>query len=221
MNRQTFLESFGHIADAPGGIDKLRRLILDLAVRGQLGTQNDGDEPAAALLARISDERASLVASGVVRRAKSLGPVTETETFEVPRGWSWTRFGNLFSRVGAGSTPTGGAKAYVQAGVMFIRSQNVHNNGLVLDGVAHISRTVHEKMSGTWVQGGDILLNITGASIGRSAVVPIDGWTTANVNQHVSVLRPLASETTEYLHALIVSPHFQNLIATSSPALPR
>ena len=221
MNRETFLESFGHIADAPGGIDKLRSLILDLAVRGQLGTQNDGDEPADALLARISEERARLVASRVVGRANSLGPVAETETFEVPRGWRWTRFGNLVSRVGAGSTPAGGAKSYVEDGVIFIRSQNVHNNGLILDGVAHIPRTVHERMSGTSVQGGDILLNITGASIGRSAIVPVEGWTTANVNQHVSVLRPLAPETTEYLHALIVSPYFQDLIAASSPGASR
>lgn len=221
MNRGTFLQSFGHIAEAPGGIDRLRGMVLDLAVHGQLGTQDDADEPADALLTRISDERARLIASGDARRVKSLAAVAEAETFGVPCGWSWTRFGNLFSRVGAGSTPTGGAKAYVDAGVMFLRSQNVHNNGLVLDGVAHISRAVHEKMYGTWVQGGDILLNITGASIGRSAIVPTDGWTTANVNQHVSVLRPVAPETTEYLHALIVSPYFQRLIAASSPGASR
>lgn len=221
MNRQIFLESFGHIADAPGGVDQLRSLILDLAIRGQLGTQNEADEPADALLARISEKRARLITARVVRPATNLKPVAEAETFELPRGWSWTRFGNLFSRMGAGSTPTGGAKAYVEVGVMFLRSQNVRNKGLSLDGVARIPRPVHERMSGTWVQGGDILLNITGASIGRSAIVPTDGWTTANVNQHVSVLRPLLPETTEYLHALIISPYFQNLIAASSPGASR
>lgn len=76
-------------------------------------------------------------------------------------------------------------------------------------------------MSGTKVAGGDILLNITGASIGRTAIVPLEGWTTANVNQHVSVLRPLIHESTEYLHLMMTSPYFQRLIAASSPGASR
>ena len=55
---------------------------------------------------------------------------------------------------------------------MFLRSQNVYNDGLKLENVALIPQEVHEKMSGTHLETGDVLLNITGASIGRSAVVP-------------------------------------------------
>lgn len=221
MKRETFLESFGHIADAPGGVATIRGMILDLAMHGRLSYQDPADKPAEALLGMMAGERARLVDAKVIREPKELDPVAATEATEVPPGWSWTRFGNLFSRVGAGSTPAGGEKAYVESGVMFLRSQNVHNDGLVLEGVAHIPLSVHERMSGTWVRGGDILLNITGASIGRSAIVPTEGWTSANVNQHVSVLRPLVPETTEYLHALIVSPYFQGLIAGSSPGASR
>ncbi len=221
MKRETFLESFGHIADAPGGVATIRGMILDLAMHGRLSYQDPADKPAEALLVMMAGERARLVDAKVIREPKELDPVAATEATEVPPGWSWTRFGNLFSRVGAGSTPAGGEKAYVESGVMFLRSQNVHNDGLVLEGVAHIPFSVHERMSGTWVRGGDILLNITGASIGRSAIVPTDGWTSANVNQHVSVLRPLVPETTQYLHALILSPYFQGLIAGSSPGASR
>lgn len=169
---------------------------------------------------QIADKRGQLVQAREIRARKSL-PAVGDNAPAVPDGWCWVRFGELFSRMGAGSTPAGGEKSYVREGVMFLRSQNVHSSGLVLDGVARIPEATHEKMASTKVRGGDILLNITGASIGRSAIVPAEGWSTANVNQHVSVLRPLLRETTEYLHLAIVSPYFQRLIAASSPGASR
>ena len=71
MNRETFLNSFGHIADAPSGIDRLRRLILDLAMRGQLTERHDGDEPVDDLLLRIDGERDRKVAERVMRRPRA------------------------------------------------------------------------------------------------------------------------------------------------------
>ena len=221
MNKQGFLDSFGYIADAPGGIDKLRRLILDLAVRGRLTHQGSNEEPAGELLRRISAERDRMFRAKEIRKPKALPQASDEEIPFLPSGWACVRFGDLFSRMGAGSTPPGGEKSYVKEGVTFLRSQNVYNSGLVLEGVARISEATHEKMSGTKVLGGDILLNITGASLGRTAIVPREGWTTANVNQHVSVLRPLVPETTEYLYLMMTSPYFQLLIAGSSPGASR
>ena len=221
MNRETFLNSFAHVADAPGGIDTLRRLILDLAVRGRLTHQDPNDTPAGELLKRMSVERDRVVKAKEIAKRRELPQVPADNRPFLPNGWRWVRFGELFSRMGAGSTPAGGEKSYVKQGVIFIRSQNVYNSGLVLEGVARIPEATHEKMSGTKVFGGDILLNITGASIGRTAIVPREGWTTANVNQHVSVLRPVIHETTEYLHLMMTSPYFQRLIAGSSPGASR
>ncbi|WP_204808743.1 restriction endonuclease subunit S [Mycobacterium riyadhense] len=221
MDSQTFIDAFDHIADAPEGIGRIRTLILDLAVRGRLSHQDTNDVSSTALLDRIAAERDRMVKLGQIRRRKALLPVADDDQPFLPNGWACIRFGELFSRMGAGSTPTGGQKAYVRDGILFLRSQNVHNSGLVLEGAARIPESIHEKMSGTKVAGGDILLNITGASIGRTAVVPREGWTTANVNQHVSVLRPLIHETTEYLHLMMTSPYFQRLIASSSPGASR
>lgn len=221
MNREIFLKSFPHVANTPGGIGVLRALILDLAVGGRLVSQRSDDESATDLLKRISDERDRMVKAKEIRKSRALPGVPVTDRRHLPDGWACVRFGELFSRMGAGSTPAGGEKSYVKDGVLFLRSQNVLNSGLVLDGAARIPESTHEKMSATKVMVGDILLNITGASIGRAAVVPRDGWTTANVNQHVSVLRPLLPEVTEYLHLMICSPYFQRLIARSSPGASR
>lgn len=102
--------------------------------------------------------------------------------------WSLKTIGEIASKVGSGSTPRGGAEAYTNEGVIFIRSQNVNNNQLLLDNVVFIPEATHKKMSGSKVQANDILLNITGASIGRSCVVP-NTFVEGNVNQHVCIIR--------------------------------
>ncbi|RZH27103.1 restriction endonuclease subunit S [Acinetobacter pittii] len=102
--------------------------------------------------------------------------------------WSLKTIGEIASKVGSGSTPRGGAEAYTNEGVIFIRSQNVNNNQLLLDDVVFIPEATHKKMSGSKVQANDILLNITGASIGRSCVVSTT-FVEGNVNQHVCIIR--------------------------------
>lgn len=91
-------------------------------------------------------------------------------------------------KIGSGVTPRGGETAYKSLGIPLIRSQNVLVNRLDLSDVAFIYEDQHQKMSGSKVQPGDVLLNITGASIGRSCVIP-SGVDEANVNQHVCIIR--------------------------------
>lgn len=85
------------LAGAPNGIRKLRELILELAVRGKLVPQDPSDEPASELLKRIADERARLVAEGKIKKQKPLPDIREEEKpFELPGGWGWRRFGEIF-----------------------------------------------------------------------------------------------------------------------------
>ena len=91
-------------------------------------------------------------------------------------------------KIGSGITPKGGESSYKAFGIPLIRSQNVLENKLSLENVAFIDAAQHKKMSGSKVNPGDVLLNITGASIGRSCVVPQE-VVEANVNQHVCVIR--------------------------------
>ena len=90
-------------------------------------------------------------------------------------------------------------ECYKSSGVAFLRSQNVWNHGIRLNDVAYIDRTIHERMSGTHVAPGDILLNITGASIGRTALVP-DSFTEGNVSQHVAIVRLYDKAIRRFVH---------------------
>ncbi|HYR07104.1 MAG TPA: restriction endonuclease subunit S, partial [Longimicrobium sp.] len=105
-------------------------------------------------------------------------------------------------------------------GVKFLRSQNVWNKGLRLGDVAHVPANVHRQMSGTAIEPGDVLLNITGASIGRSAVVP-DDFDEGNVSQHVSIVRPVDRETRRFLHICFIAPFFQSFIYQAQVGISR
>lgn len=130
---------------------------------------------------------------------------------EIPEHWEVIKLSFLTSKIGSGSTPTGGANVYVHEGVKFLRSQNVYFEGLNLNDVAFITETIDEEMKGTRVKPGDVLLNITGGSIGRCYYVN-ESLGRANVNQHVSIIRPTKIETI-YLKYSLQSDLGQNQIA--------
>jgi type I restriction enzyme S subunit len=105
----------------------------------------------------------------------------------------------LADKIGSGKTPAGGGESYVDEGVVFLRSQNVLMGGLNLADVAHIPYTTDEEMRSTRVLPGDVLLNITGASLGRCCVTP-HNMRSANVNQHVCIIRPRSGVLGSMLH---------------------
>ena len=129
----------------------------------------------------------------------------------LPNGWKKIKLGEICNKIGSGSTPKGGREVYLNAGIPIIRSQNVLNGFLDLNDVAFISDEQHSKMKGTWVHPNDILLNITGASIGRSCVVPAT-VKTANVNQHVCIIRLKECADACYVCNLILSKDVQKQI---------
>ena len=206
MNAERLLALYDRVAEAPDAVVRLRRFVLDLAVRGKLVEQAPADEPAAELLKRIAAEKARLK---IRHHVKPLA--TDEVPFCLPTGWLWSRIGGICTKTGSGSTPRGGKNVYKQVGISFLRSQNVYDDGLRLDGVACIELDVHARMAGTAVQARDLLLNITGGSMGRCCRVP-DDFAEANVSQHVAIMRPAVSEMSDFLHKLVLSPYFQAFI---------
>ena len=84
------------LATAPGGVAKLRELILTLAVQGKLVPQDPADEPAGVLLQKIRAEKDRLIAEGKIKRDKPLAEIAEEEKpFELPAGWEWVRLGDI------------------------------------------------------------------------------------------------------------------------------
>ncbi|RSN98616.1 restriction endonuclease subunit S [Acinetobacter pittii] len=212
QNWQRISENFDLLFTTEYSIEQLKQTILQLAVMGKLVKQDPADEPASELLEQIAEEKAKLVKEGKIKRSKLLPEISaEEKQYEIPHNWVWARLDSLTSKIGAGSTPKGGKEVYVDSGIPFLRSQNVWNDGLALDDVAFISETTHEKMSGTHVQANDLLFNITGGSIGRCALVATD-FETANVSQHVTIVRSIDKDLAPFLHLVLRSSYIQKLV---------
>ena len=125
---------------------------------------------------------------------------------KVPSHWMIGKVKYGTTKVGSGKTPKGGTEVYMTSGVMFLRSQNIYNDGVRLDNPYYISEEIDEEMKNTRVQKNDVLLNITGGSIGRCCI--FDGSIpNANVNQHVCIIRVNSSVfLPEYMHLFWISP---------------
>ncbi|MCG2431626.1 restriction endonuclease subunit S [Aequorivita xiaoshiensis] len=115
------------------------------------------------------------------------------------------------SKIGGGVTPKGGATVYKKSGILFLRSQNIYNDGLYLDNVAYITEEIHSSMKGSQVKKNDVLINVTGGSIGRCYTYFLDEE--ANVNQHVTIIRPILDILTpEFLMLQLQSDRIQHQI---------
>jgi type I restriction enzyme S subunit len=126
------------------------------------------------------------------RRLHGFGSATsnykQTELGVIPEDWNHSAIGDLAIKVGSGITPRGGSSKYKDYGRPFVRSQNVGRGNLLLDDLAYIDDETHNSFSATELKENDVLLNITGASIGRTALADcrvVGG----NVNQHVCIIR--------------------------------
>ena len=122
---------------------------------------------------------------------------------DIPEHWEVIKLKSVTKKIGSGITPRGGGSVYVDDGIMFLRSQNIYFEGFKLDDVAYITEQIDSEMKNSRVYEGDILFNITGGSIGRCRFVP-KGFPKANVNQHVSIVRP-DNYSTEYLFYVLRS----------------
>ena len=130
---------------------------------------------------------------------------------EFTEEWKRCIIGELSIKVGSGVTPKGGESVYKTEGHPFVRSQNVGFGHLLLDDIAFIDEEMHLRQKNTELKLDDVLLNITGASIGRSALVneQIAG---GNVNQHVCIIRTKENLVSSFLCNFLLSNYGQRQI---------
>jgi type I restriction enzyme S subunit len=161
-----------------------------------------------ALLDKLAEKRTALISYAVTKGLDPSVPMKDSGVEwlgEIPAHWESKKLKFSVSYIGSGKTPKGGSEVYVQEGIMILRSQNVHDDGLRLDDVAFITDEADAAQPTSRVLAGDVLLNITGASIGRTSIVPTP-FPQANVNQHVCILRPIRDQLIpEFLHLLLCS----------------
>ncbi|WP_406826859.1 restriction endonuclease subunit S [Pedobacter sp. KACC 23697] len=210
-NTWKFITSqFDTLYNTKKNVNDLKSVILELAIRGKLVKQ-DRNQSAQVESKLIKQEKDSINGGKTNPKLNNNDISINEIPFEIPENWVWVRLGNICSKIGSGSTPRGGKNVYKDEGIKFIRSQNVYNFGLVFDNVAFIDSDTHQKMSNTKVISKDLLLNITGGSIGRCALVP-DDFGEANVSQHVTIIRLLNRIDNRFIHHYILSPYFQDKI---------
>ncbi|MDX7990639.1 restriction endonuclease subunit S [Xenorhabdus littoralis] len=160
------------------------------------------------LITLLKEKRQAVISHAVTKGLNPDSPMKDSGVEwlgNVPTHWNITRIGFHTLKIGSGKTPKGGAEIYQEDGVLFLRSQNIYDDGLRIgkSESVFISENIHEEMKGTKVYGGDILLNITGGSIGRSCLVP-KNFIETNVNQHVCIIR-MPKSLSEYVSLVMKS----------------
>lgn len=159
------------------------------------------------LLEKLKEKRLAIITQAVTKGLNPAAPLRDSGIpwlGQVPEHWQVEKLKFGVSKIGSGITPKGGAESYEMSGIPLLRSQNVYFDRLRLDDVVFISEETDLEMANSRTLVGDVLLNITGASIGRCNYVD-ESLPRANVNQHVCIIRPEAKFQTEYLHFLLCS----------------
>ena len=119
--------------------------------------------------------------------------------------WTNLRVKDIVVKIGNGVTPKGGSNVYIDEGIPFLRSQNIHYSGLRLNNVSYISEELSDAMSFSKLKPLDILINITGASIGRTCIIP-DNFEIGNISQHIAFLR-LKNTLDKYFISYVLKAH--------------
>ena len=201
MNAETLLKHFDRISDAPDAIPRLRRFILDLAVRGKLVEQDPNDEPAVELLKRIQAEKARLVKEAKIKKAQPLLPVEiEYYPFQLPTNWLWSRLGEV-GDWGSGSTPPRGNSDYYGNDVAWLKSGELGDSMSLSGSEERVTSLALEKCSFRLNKPGDILIAMYGATIGKLAILAEPAVT----NQAVCGCTPFSGVFNKYLFLFLLS----------------
>ena len=109
-----------------------------------------------------------------------------------PMEWETVLLKSATSKIGSGATPKGGKESYQTEGITLIRSMNVHDGRFEYKDLAHITDEQAKQLENVTVEENDVFINITGASVARSCIVP-KHILPARVNQHVAIIRCITS----------------------------
>ncbi len=184
-NWSRIAEHFDLLFDTPQSIDKLKQCVLQLAVLGKLEPQDPSDEPV----------ELSFTGLQAIKGIATDGP-------SIPPNWARCAYRSLTSLVTSGSR--GWKEWYSDVGAIFIRTQNIKTDRLVLDDVAFVSLPDSAEGMRTQVQRDDILITITGANVTKAARIETE-LSAAYVSQHIALTRPHWSAMSRWLHLCFVS----------------
>ncbi len=197
---------FELLATAPGGVARLRELVLSLAVQGKLVPQDPSDETASSLLQRIHEEKDVLVAAGKIKRDKVSPTVAIDEApFDLPDTWLWTKLGAVAKKITDG---THHSPANFAAGdFKYLSAKNIKSWGIDLTDVTYVPAAVHREIySRCDPEPGDILYIKDGATTGVLTINTLREQ--FSLLSSVGVVKPSCGLASEYLALLMRSPFF-------------
>lgn len=198
--------------------EALKSKLIDAAIQGKLTEQFTEDGTAEELYQTISEKKKDMQKRKEIKSSKPLPEISEDEIpFEIPSNWKWVHLDDITTKITSGSTPAGGRKsnAYVESGNCFFREQNIYNDGVHQEGMVYITDELLSRRENSTVIAKDILLNITGGSIGRCALIPED-FGKGSINQHILIIRMVDDRLRFYVHKLLCSPYAQRYIKDKS-----
>lgn len=173
-------------------LELFKQSILNSAIRGKLATQDKNYESASALLEKIIAEKENHIKTGKIKKEKLLSPIDPYELpFDLPDRWRWVRLRDLSTIITKGSSPNWQGINYVDkgSGILFITSKNVQKFWINFSNAEYVEERFNEIEPRSILKSGDVLTNIVGASIGRTAIFNQD--LVANINQAVCIIRPV------------------------------
>ena len=210
----------------------LRQKILDLAIRGKLVPQDPNDEPAEVLLERIREQKQQMLKEGKLKKKDikndtiifkgednlhyeklqdgTVKCIEDEIPFEVPEGWAWSRLVSLTAIITKGASPKWQGVDYTSSGTMFITSENVGVETLLLESPKFLPEKINEIQPRSILETHDILTNIVGASIGRTCEYTLVD--SANTNQAVAIIRLIAVDMVSYVVKCLNSDYCVNLM---------
>ena len=190
------LSNLNLLATAPGGVAKLRELILTLAVQGKLVPQDPADEPAGVLLQKIRAEKDRLIAEGKIKRDKPLAAIGEEEKpFGLPQGWEWVRALDICALITDGDHQP---PPKADTGVPFLVIGDVRTGAVLLQGASRfVSESYFEKLDwGKKPFPGDVLYTTVGSF---GIPVPVVQQQRFCFQRHIALLRPAVVDLQSYL----------------------
>ena len=171
MNAARLLAHYEKIADAPDAIPRLRRFILDLAVRGKLVKQDSDDEPASELLKRAKMTKAQATIERKIR--KSSEPELSKSAGEngSPTHWVWAYLHDFALVLGGKRLPIDASFSPEQTGNIYIRVADMKDGSISAEDLQYISDDVRARIAKYTIDREDLYITIAG-TIGEVGEVP-------------------------------------------------
>src|SRR5690625_603683 len=192
INAERLLELYDRVADAPNAVARLRRFVLDLAVRGKLVPQDPSDEPAEELLKRIEAEKKRMVREGEVKRSRWMKPESGNGTaLELPHGWKATYLGEVIELLSGQHLKPSEYSEEPDAGVPYITGpSDVSDRGRCISRYALLRKAVARQ--------GELLLTVKGSGVGKTTICDLPE---VAISRQLMAITPIGCEV-KYLEII-------------------